>query len=51
MNAMHSIVAYPTTPASVPKSQVLLDKILKNGVDDKLRRNQLGKMIPPNFYN
>jgi hypothetical protein len=38
MNAMYSIVAHPQTPASVPKFQVLLDKILKNGVDDKLRK-------------
>jgi hypothetical protein len=40
MNAMYSIVAHPQTPASVPKFQVLLDKTLKNGVDDKLRGNQ-----------
>jgi hypothetical protein len=38
MNAMYSIVAHPQIPASVPKFQVLPVKILKNGVDDKLRR-------------
>jgi hypothetical protein len=35
---MYSIVAHPNTLASIPKYQVLLAKILKNGVDDKLRR-------------
>jgi UDP-glucose 4-epimerase len=42
MNAMYSIVAHPQTPASVPKFQVLCSKILKNGVDDKLRIYNLG---------
>jgi hypothetical protein len=37
MNAMYSIVAHPKTPASVPKFQVLLDKMLKIRADDKLR--------------
>ena len=34
---MYSIVAHLQTPASVPKYQILRLKILKNGVDDKLR--------------
>jgi hypothetical protein len=37
MNAMYPIVAHPQIPASVLKFQVLLDEILKNGADDKLR--------------
>jgi len=39
---MYSIVAHPQIPASVPKFQVLPVKILKNGVDDKLRG-----LVPP----
>jgi hypothetical protein len=38
MNAMCSIVAYRLTPVSVPEFQVLLDKMLKKRVNDKLRR-------------
>jgi hypothetical protein len=34
---MYSIVAHPQTPASVPKFQVLLDKMLIIRADDKLR--------------
>jgi hypothetical protein len=34
---MYPIVAHPQIPASVLKFQVLLDEILKNGADDKLR--------------
>jgi hypothetical protein len=37
MNAMCSIVAYRLTPVSVPEFQVLLDKMLKKRVNDKLR--------------
>ncbi|MDD5371655.1 MAG: hypothetical protein PHQ40_21450, partial [Anaerolineaceae bacterium] len=45
MKAMHSIVAYPLTPASVLKFQVLCSILLKNGVDDKLRFYFTGGLV------
>jgi len=48
---MFSIVAHPKTLPSVPKFQVLLDKILKKGEDDKLRYYDHGQELIVKFAN